>query len=291
MRQAGFLLASVGLAGAVILSAGSAHAETLAACGDFEFDPLLADCHVFVGGGCDLQCQPLAFIGQCSGDLYGQCTTECNLDVDVGCTGDCEASCNLECTPGEFDCYAYCEGGCTADCDTYCTGNADEASCKASCSASCEGDCQASCEVNPPDCQGGCQASCQGECHANANFDCQVSCQSGGLLQCEEDLKTSCKAQCAEPEGALFCYGRWVETSDLDACVQAIQDQYDIQVDGYVETTCTGNQCTTTAEGSASCAASPGSSSGAAGFAGVGLLGLAFAVANRMRRQGRRTSR
>ncbi|MFO0550379.1 MAG: hypothetical protein U0271_18435 [Polyangiaceae bacterium] len=290
MRSASFLVFAVGLGTTAFLAANTAHAaDTLDACGDFWENPSTAECTVEVDvPTCETKCEELNVTVECSAELYVDCQGQCNVTVDVGCTTDCQASCELNCTEGSFDCYAYCNGDCQANCDAFCADSGDQTQCLASCEASCTGDCQAGCEASPPDCTGGCEASCQGECHAEANADCQVTCQSDGYVQCEADVTGGCKTQCSEPDGALFCNGEWINTTDLDACIQAIEDQYNITVETHSSASCTGNECTAEAGCTATCAVSPehqGSTS--VGLAAFGLVGIGLFAARRRSRKAR----
>jgi MYXO-CTERM domain-containing protein len=110
-----------------------------------------------------------------------------------------------------------------------------------------------------------CSASCEGSCTAEANVDCQVTCQSGGYLTCSADLMGGCTTACETPNGALFCDGQYVDVAgSLEACLLFLEDELEIDVDGYVSGECIGNTCTAEAGASCSCrAGAPGGSSGA----------------------------
>ncbi|NUP13728.1 MAG: hypothetical protein HOW73_47435 [Polyangiaceae bacterium] len=281
----GLLAATFGL-GAMLVATQQAHAGDLDACGDFFFDPGGdVECEVVVEGGCEVNCEPVAFQVECSAELYVGCEGECNVDIDVGCTAECEGGCTAECEGGEFDCEAYCEGNCYADCDAQCSGDSNSAQCRASCEAGCNAECGASCDIEAPECEAQCQASCSGECHAEANAECQISCQAEGYVDCEAELQGGCEAACQEPEGAIFCDGQWVNTDDLDACAAAIQDAFDIEVTGYADASCDGNSCTAEAGCTADCAmAPPRSADYTIGMMGLGAATVGLAFMRRRRR-------
>lgn len=289
MRIARLLVAAVVTMGSTLVFAENAHANQLDACGDFFFDPVGdIECEVEFEGGCEVHCEPIAFEIQCAAELYVGCEGGCDVDVDVGCTADCEAGCTGGCDAGEFDCQAYCEGGCRADCDSYCETDGNSSECAASCEATCSGECGASCTVEAPECDVQCQASCEGECHAEANIDCQIECQADGYIDCQTRLSGGCEAACKSPKGAIFCDGQWVNTDDLDACVDAIQSFFDIEVTGYADAECEGNTCTAEAGCTASCATVPTNSPDfSIGLFGAAGAAIAFAGVRRARRNKR----
>ena len=148
----------------------------------------------------------------------------------------------------------------------------------ASCEATCSGSCDAECEGTPPSasCEAKCESSCSGSCEAEANLECQVECQTDGYLECTGRVTGGCEAACDTEEGALFCDGQYVDYGDnLDECVNALKDLFNIEVEGYASAECEGNMCEAEAGGSASCAA--GGARGGFGAAGWILLGFAFA--------------
>lgn len=286
MRIARLLVATLGISGSLFI-AESVHAEDLSACGDFFFDPGGdVECEVVVEGGCEAACEPVAFSVECAADLYVECQGGCEAELDVDCAVDCQGGCVTECEGGQFDCRAHCEGGCFADCDARCEGDSDEVHCRSSCEASCNGECEASCEVELPDCETQCEASCEGSCQAEANADCQIECQSGGYVDCEAELQGGCEVACEEPEGAIFCDGQWVNTTDLDSCVDAIQASFDVEVTGYGSAECSGNTCTAEAGCTADCAMAPERSPGTAfSLMALWTATLGLAVARRRRRR------
>lgn len=260
-----------------------AHA-LLEECGNIELDGN-AECELQVEGGCDILCEPPQLTVACAGELYVDCRAECQGELDVGCTADCSADCQAECDvdPGNFSCEGRCEASCDANCEGECGAGADGAECRASCEATCSGECDASCEGQPPSatCEAQCEASCTGECRAEANLDCQADCQAEGYVDCKVDMQGKCEAQCTRPDGALVCDGQFIDAADVDACVGAIQDALDIEVEasGSADADCQGNECRADAEGSVSCAVAPlqpsGQDSGNGWWLAVGAaLGL-----------------
>ena len=284
MRMAQLLAAMVGMT-AMLSFAESAHAEDLSACGDFFFDPAGdVECEILVEGGCEAACEPVAFSVECAADLYVECEGGCDFDIDVDCQVDCEAGCVTECEGGNFDCRAYCEGGCYADCDARCEGDSDEVHCRSSCEAGCNVECGASCDVEFPSCETECEASCEGSCTAEANAECQIDCQSDGYLECEAELEGGCQVACEEPEGAIFCDGQWINTTDLESCADAIIASFDVEITGYADASCEGNTCTAEAGCTSTCAAAPASPNASFGMIALGAATLGLAVARRRRR-------
>jgi MYXO-CTERM domain-containing protein len=292
MRIAPLLLGAAGLA-ASFGFASQAHAKGIEECGDLYFKGSgQVSCELEVDPGeCKVHCEPLAFEAECAAKLEVSCSGGCNLNADVECKGSCEASCNASCTPGEFDCEGHCEAGCTADCDAQCSAAANKGECRASCEASCQAECSGSCTADPPECQAGCQASCEGQCKAEINMDCQVSCQSEGYVNCKAELQGGCEAQCESPDGALFCDGQWVQTTNVDECADAIIAAFQIEIEGYAnaEGECSGNECSGSAEAGCSCSA-PGGNSDTDFSLGFLALGMAVAGIAGARRVARRKS-
>lgn len=288
MRFAHRLILTAAALGTTLIAAGPAQAESLDACGDIFFEGGGSiECTVEVEGGCTAKCEPIAFEAQCAAELTVGCNGGCNATADVGCTGTCQGSCEADCTEGQFDCQATCEGNCTADCAGNCMGSANGGECNASCEATCQSECSANCNVTAPDCTAQCQGCCQGECRAEANIDCQIDCQASGYVDCKAELQGGCEVACSEPEGAVFCNGQWVNTSNVESCVAAIEAAFNIEVSYSAE--CSGNTCK--AEASASCAMSP-ESPAAPGFGSAALLlGLASAGLTVSRRLRRRTQK
>ncbi|MBX3229133.1 MAG: hypothetical protein KIT84_02270 [Labilithrix sp.] len=265
----------------------------IAACNDIDVRAS-ARCEVVTSGGCTAQCEPARFEAACNAQLTAQCDGECSASVDATCTAACEGTCTGQCTadPGSLDCQGSCEGSCNADCDAECQGQASSntasGACKAKCSASCNAKCTASCTGTEPNasCDAKCRASCQGSCRAKANARCQIDCQSRLDADCKARLEGGCRGRCERPEGALFCDGQYVDTGDnLQRCIDALRAQLNIQVSGSASSSCSGNQCTAEAEGTASCAASPNTAPVTPAFAVLGLVGLTVARSIRRRRR------
>jgi MYXO-CTERM domain-containing protein len=281
-------LTTAALAAALSLAAQPRRAHAgIEACGDIYVEAS-AECELIPPGAeCDVQCTPLSVQATCSAELYVSCAGECNGTATVECTGACDADCHAECDvdPGMYECSAECQTSCEADCSGSCAAGDAGAECRASCQATCSGHCDASCEGTPPsaDCDAKCEARCEGSCTAEANFSCQISCQSEGFADCTVDAQGSCTAHCDTEEGALFCNGEYVDYGDnLDACVQALKDLLNIEVEGYAMAECHDNTCEAEAGGSVGCQI--GDTSGAPGLlALLGLTLLGFGAPRRRR--------
>jgi hypothetical protein len=211
---------------AVCLFSLDAEAGRLDACGDI-FVEAEANCEVLVEGGCKVECEAPAFTAVCAAEGSISCAGECNVDADVGCTGTCQGSCEAECNvdPGSFDCRGTCEGNCAADCSAQCNGSANRAECEGSCKATCSGECDASCTLEPgeADCVAQCMGCCTGECRGDLYVDCKASFQN------------TCEAQCESPSGAIFCDGQFIETSNIDDCVDALRSLLNANVEAHAE--------------------------------------------------------
>lgn len=266
-----------------LLSASEAQAASLSSCGDV-FVAGEAKCEVYVEGGCTAMCEPVSFQASCAAELKASCDGECTASADVECQGTCAADCSARCDvdPGSLNCEADCQGSCSADCSGRCAADSNSAECQASCEATCSGTCNANCTGTPPeaDCDAKCEASCQGSCEAEANLDCQIMCQASGFADCQADLQGGCEAQCSKPEGAMFCDGQFVNTSNLQDCIAALKAYFDIEVYAEGSAECEGNTCT--AEGAFGCSCD---ASGDSAPALAGLLGLGVFAATRRRRR------
>lgn len=239
----------------------------LDACGDI-YVSAEAMCEIVVEGGCTAMCEPVSFRASCAADLYASCEGSCTASASASCMASCDvAACEATCTvdPGTFSCQAQCtatlEADCAAQCSAMAGDNEARARCEASCQATFAAECEASCTATPPSatCMARCEASCQGRCEAEANVDCQVDCQAGGYIDCEASLTGGCMARCQEPDGALFCDGQYVDHGgNLDACIDALRNLLNIEVDASARGSagCVGDTCTAEgeAEASASCA-------------------------------------
>lgn len=235
-------------------------------CGKFDFTSGI-ECRIEVQGGCEAECTPVNFEVACSGS--------CTASASVECTGSCQAECNAECNPAKLD----CEAGCNLDCEARCNAECALDDCSAECAATCGAECEASCTGSAPTCEGACQASCQGSCSAEANINCDVDCYA--------DLEGGCLVQCEEPSGALFCNGQYVAASDVDACIQYIQDNWDGTVDASARgtVTCDLSGCESTGDAKiAWCSISnAGAAAGSTGVAAAAALALGAALARRRR--------
>ncbi len=287
MRPALRLIFAAGALTAATFATQTASAASLDACGDIFIEGSGSlTCEVYVDPGeCKVQCTPISFEAECAAELKVGCDGMCNATVDVGCTGTCQGTCEAECNGGSFDCNAYCEGNCTADCSGKCSAAGNKGECQASCEATCQGECNAGCTANPPDCTANCQGCCTGECKAEANIDCQIDCQASGYVDCKASLQGGCEGACDAPEGALFCDGQFISTSNVESCVAALEDAFNITVTYYANAECSGNTCK--AEAGVGCSTAPESTSTGWGAAGI-LLGLASAGLTAARRVRRR---
>ena len=222
------------------------------ACGDI-YISAEAECEVVPPGvECESRCTPVTVEAACAADLRAECSGQCTGSASASCTADCQGACEADCTadPGSF-------------------------SCRGACQADCEGGCEARCATNDSECWAG-------SCTAEANLDCQLECQSSGYAECTTDVQGGCQSDCTSMQGALFCDGDYIDhESSLEACVTALRERLDIQVDGYAAGECSGNMCAGEAGGSVSCAVAPGARRGGAGL--LVLLGLALAVRRRRR--------
>jgi hypothetical protein len=283
-RLARFLVVASASLGSLAL-AREASAAGLDACGDIFFEGSGSlSCQVYVDPGeCKVQCEPIAFEAQCAANLKVGCDGQCNATIDTQCTSSCQGTCEADCSGGEFDCYASCEGNCTADCSAQCESAANKTECTASCKATCQAECEGGCQVDAPDCTTQCQGCCSGQCEAEANLDCQISCQAEGYASCKAELQGGCDAACDAPEGALFCDGQFVSTSNLESCVAALQEVFSVEVEYYSNAECSGNQCTAEAGGSVSCSAAPTTPGFGLGAGALGLAALGMSIARRRR--------
>lgn len=256
------LLLTAGLLGAATVST-PAEAATLEACGNIEVAGT-AECELLVEGGCTAQCEPFRFEAACAAELQAECAGSCEGSASLDCTATCSAECVADCDidPGTLDCGVQCQANCEGDCEAACGGDSE---CFASCEATCGASCDASCSGTPPSasCEAKCEAACDGSCEAQAEIDCQVDCQASGFAECEAELQGRCEAQCQRPEGALFCDGSYVDTANqLEECIQALQEQLNVEVQGSARADCAGGECAADAQGSVSCAVRPSSQQG-----------------------------
>ena len=286
MRIAALLLGAAGLT-ASLVAAPTAQAKGLDECGDLYFQAEGEfECEVYVDPPeCKAKCEPLSFQAECAAELKVGCDGQCNLQADVECTASCETSCTAECMGGNFDCEAHCEGSCVADCDAQCAGSANGGECRASCEATCQGECGASCNVTEPSCEAQCSGSCQGSCEAEVNMDCQVDCRAEGYVSCEANLQGGCEVQCDSGDGAMFCDGQYVQSTNIDDCAAALAAAFDIEVQYYADAECSGNSCK--AEAGCSCATVPTDSEFSFGLLVLGMASFGLAGARRITKRRR----
>jgi hypothetical protein len=208
-----------------------------------------AQCEFKTSGGCLAECEPLNFKAACAAEGALGCQGDCSLDADVACTTDCNADCRASCDidPAQFDCRAACQTDCAASCDGTCEARCSDSECLAECSAGCEATCSTECDVGcdiepgQVDCEAQCNGCCGGSCSAEINLDCQLDCQADLQVSCEAELQGGCEIACEDPQGALFCDGQYVNVDNLEACLLALADELNIEVDASGE--CSGNRC------------------------------------------------
>lgn len=244
---------------------------SLSSCGNIEVSAS-AECAVEVEGGCTAECEPINFVGECSG--------RCEGSFSAQCTGSCSADCSAECEvdPPSFSCQGSCEAQCGADCSGQCEASNGGGECQAQCEASCGGECSASCEGTPgsASCEAKCEASCEGSCTAEANFDCNIECHA--------ELSGGCQVACESPEGALYCDGQYVDTGDnLAECISSLNACLEVEVDASASAACEDGACTAQAEGSITCSAAPGPLPEEAPWYALGLAALGLGLIRRRR--------
>lgn len=245
------LFSAVSVALASLAAAPAVWAQDNGPCGRFDFTSGF-DCEIRVEGGCKLDCTPLSFEAACAGG--------CTADATTTCTGSCEAQCNAQCDPGKLDCL----GGCDAECESRCVGECNVSDCAEQCQSSCNANCKASCTGTAGDCQANCKECCHGACTTEVNINCDVDCYA--------KLQGGCEAQCEEPGGAIFCNGQYVGASDVDACIDWLLENYEIEVNASArgEVTCDLSGCEGNGNANAgfACATAPvGAAAGGSGAA------------------------
>jgi hypothetical protein len=115
-----------------------------------------------------------------------------------------------------------------------------------------------------------------------------VNCQSDAYGECQADVQGGCKADCANPRGALFCEGEYVDhNGTVDECIAALKAALPtITVDASAqgESSCSGSSCQASgeAEASASCAFAHGNG-GAGALGALGMFAALGAVFMRRR--------
>ncbi len=132
-----------------------------------------------------------------------------------------------------------------------------------------------------------CNASCTGSCTATANQTCQEQCQESSYAQCRADLANQCTTQCQESLGAIFCNGSYINASNVEQCIQQLDQILSAKIAVSGSSSCTGDQCSGEAQGKASLSCSAATAGTAAG--GLWAIGVAGAAVVAVRRRRERT--
>jgi MYXO-CTERM domain-containing protein len=115
---------------------------------------------------------------------------------------------------------------------------------------------------------------------------CQIQCQETSFDTCKTDYTATCKTQCSQPQGALFCDGSYVDVgSNLTDCVDALNaivtNKITLSVTASGSTTCSGDTCTstgtTTTKATCSASSAPAPGGPLAAFGAVFAMALAAA--------------
>jgi MYXO-CTERM domain-containing protein len=92
--------------------------------------------------------------------------------------------------------------------------------------------------------------------------------------------------QCNGATGAIFCNGNYVNASDVDQCIAALNGVLSVQISATGSSSCGDDDCN--AQGSVttktSCSASPGGQAGGEALFAFGAVFAAIAVARRRAR-------
>jgi hypothetical protein len=113
-------------------------------------------------------------------------------------------------------------------------------------------------------------------------------CSEKGYAMCEANYSGGCNVMCSNPMGSLNCDGQWVNTQNIQMCIDSLKAVLHIEVSGSASGSCADNSCMGQAQGSIKCGvAAPGEPAVPAGLfaGGIGFVGLAFA--RRLRRKSR----
>jgi hypothetical protein len=166
-----------------------------------------------------------------------------------------------------------------------CQQQTPAADCVTQARAQCDMHCKQSCSGAAATCPGQCQACCIGSCTGQINYRCDFDCFAR--------LQASCSAQCQQPSGAIFCGGKYVDASDVQACIEYLAAQgisVDISARGSVACDPTTCSATAGASMSAGCAVA-GLDEGGRGalslWFGVPAVALVAARLRRLRRRWR----
>jgi hypothetical protein len=110
-------------------------------------------------------------------------------------------------------------------------------------------------------------------------------CQGDLYADCHTTVKGGCEADCADPKGAIFCNGQYIDhNGNVDACIQALKDKLNITVTASGSSSCTGSSCQAQGQAAASCAFSPLTARGSNLAGGFALFAALGAVCMRRRK-------
>jgi MYXO-CTERM domain-containing protein len=127
-------------------------------------------------------------------------------------------------------------------------------------------------------CETKCGTCCGTSCKVQRNVECDVSC----VGDCTGSVKGGCDARCSEVKGALFCDGQFVDSGDVQACVDHLRSLgSNVNTDSW---TAMGSASGSVNGKSVSCAAAPGTK-GAPVTALAGLAVLSFLALRRRARE------
>jgi hypothetical protein len=73
-------------------------------------------------------------------------------------------------------------------------------------------------------CQQTCHNSCAGSCTADIARSCELGCQADAVNLCKPQMTASCSDSCGRG-AVLMCDGQFVNVSDVDACVAALEQE------------------------------------------------------------------
>jgi MYXO-CTERM domain-containing protein len=116
-----------------------------------------------------------------------------------------------------------------------------------------------------------------------------VQCQESSFATCKSELANDCTTQCQASAGAIFCNGSYVNTSNIEECITALNAVLDVKIEAAASGSCTGNDCTGTASvktSGVSCAASPARPTNAPFWAFGAAIVAAIAGTRRRARRG-----
>jgi hypothetical protein len=256
-------------------ASGPARADDAGAnspCGTFDFTATGGfNCKIEVSGGCTADCKFLEEELACAG--------QCKVSADTTCVNNCGTQCVAQCDPAHLDCFVGCHNECDGPTTTECQQKNPQADCVNLAKAQCDNHCNESCKIPPSNCQEHCNKCCTGSCTTQINFDCDATCFF--------NTDTDCKVQCTQPSGAIFCNGKYVHASDIQACIDWLAtENIKVDVSARGSLTCDSTGCKNAGSVSG-CAASPLTTAGMTGWIGVGILATAAGIARARRRRSR----